>query len=80
LLGRDAAAVDPLQGLDLAGFQANGIAVYFLDRSPRKKEIIILHVTDYEEGVNEGGIFCKVGNNVPNFTLRVYCPLFSRIG
>jgi len=35
LLGRDAAAVDPLQGLDLAGFQANGIAVYSLDRSPR---------------------------------------------
>ncbi len=37
LLGRDAAAVDPLQGLDLTRPQADGIAEYFFDRSPLAK-------------------------------------------
>jgi hypothetical protein len=37
LLGGDSPAVDPLQGLDLAGFQTDGIAVYFFDRSPLAK-------------------------------------------
>ena len=56
LLRGDAAAVDPLQGLDLACFQANGIAEYSLDRSPReRRDYYLLDVTDYDMGVNEGG-------------------------
>lgn len=35
LLGGDLAAVDPLQGLDLTRPEAVGVAVYFLNRSPR---------------------------------------------
>jgi hypothetical protein len=37
LLRGDAAAVDPLQGLDLTRPQADGIAEYSLDRSPRER-------------------------------------------
>jgi len=42
LLWRDSPAVDPLQGLDLAGLQADGIAEYFFDRSPLAKPTVIL--------------------------------------
>ena len=39
LLGGDPAAVDPLQSLYLARPQAVGVAVYFLNRSPRDGRI-----------------------------------------
>ncbi len=42
MLSGDSPAVDPLQGLDLAGLQADGIAEYFFNRSPLAKPTVTL--------------------------------------